>query len=677
MSLSTAADNITGTVSNDTINGVAGTVATFSVADIINGGAGTDTLSIVTDNNFTVVGANVTSVERLQVNATAAAIVTLSNVTGLTDLINSGSSATAQFGVDAASAGAVNSVVNLTLTSVSAATSVSYSDTALTGTADAMTLTLNGAINGSAAVVVQLRQNTNAPVANQLETLNISSATNASNITLTTDATQTSLKTINVTGSANLALGLNNNVTTSATTINASAFTGNLTVGTSGTTLGAANHNVTTGTGNDTVWFGANLNSSDTVDLGAGSDTLGVTLAVTNAIMTNVKNVEAIRYVMGADVTQDAGLTSVTGDNYLVSGAFVLTLNNLANAISTTVVGNTTTLSEVLKDSTGLSDNLTVAINNGAANAVSTLTTLTAIAGLETLNLSSGGGTGTNVITNDNVAGAHVLTGSAGLTITNALAATSFNASAFTGKLSVLAGATASNIVGGTGADTIVGGTAADTLTGGAGNDTLRNTVSGANATAADVMVGGAGNDVFQLSGSAVATGTNTATYALVPSITDFTVGTTTSATDTLAIATNGTAYSAQIVQGAGGTNLTATAAGSVGVLSVGQSGATALAAANQFIKLNTGVAAAATMQATFNAAIGTATLTGGTNATSMVGSLFDTTNGRCVIFECLNTNGTNGQFETGDVIRVIGAITMTAADYATFGTNNIALVNF
>ena len=190
-------------------------------------------------------------------------------------------------------------------------------------------------------------------------------------------------------------------------------------------------------------------------------------------------------------------------------------------------------------------------------------------------------------------------------------------------------------------------------------------------------MVGGAGNDVFQLSGSAVATGTNTATYALVPSITDFTVGTTTSATDTLAIATNGTAYSAQIVQGAGGTNLTATAAGSVGVLSVGQSGATALAAANQFIKLNTGVAAAATMQATFNAAIGTATVVSGTAATTYAGSLFDTTNGRAVIFEALNTAGTSGTLETGDVIRVIGAITMTAADYANFGTNNIALVNF
>jgi hypothetical protein len=687
--LTTTADSFTGTSSNDTFNAVAGTGATYTAADIISGGSGTDTLSIVNDASFTIIGSNVTGIERLQIDnvAGAARTVTLAAVSGLTDVINNASTTNS----DVIFTGLSN-VVNVTEQNTTAATTIAVTTSALTGTSDALTLTLSGAGSSTASPAITLTATTAAT--NEYETLNVvsnGSATNA--ITLTTDGTQTSLKTINISGAAALTMKLaNDNVTTSATVINASSATGNITIGADagGVTLGAANHSVTLGSGNDTVYFGANLNGSDTVDGGAGTDTLGVSTALTNTLMTNVKNFEVIRFdVAGGNITQDAGITSLTGLNYAVSGANTLTLNNLATGVTTTVVGDTATLTEVLKDGSGLSDTLNVTIGSGSANP--TLTTLSNVTGLETLNLVSAGGTGTNTITTDSVTAKHVITGSVNLTITNAVAASQIDASAFTGKLNIKGQAAAStNIQGGTGADTITLGTAADTVNAGAGNDTIQlGTQASNNTSGADVIVTGTGNDTVRFVGNTAAGTGGSTDYTAFATITDFTVGTSTTASDFLSFSATDTDFSLKTANGATTTTtglakgataqgLAATDAMVVQTLAQNAS-ATALTANVSFFKLSTGVAFTTDVKGTFAAALGTASVTGLAANGNYLVSVYDTTNSKAVI-GVVNVGGNadadttlaSNDFVNAD-IAVVGVINMTAADYANFGAVNLA----
>ncbi|MDP1968247.1 MAG: hypothetical protein Q8K31_03555 [Burkholderiaceae bacterium] len=690
--MATTADNLTGTSANDTFNGVAGTGATFSAADLINGGSGTDTLSIVTDNNFTLVGSNLTSIEKIQVNATAAANVTFSNVSGVTDLVNNGSSAALQFGVDDAAAGNdVNTIANLSINGATAATLVTYSDTALAGTADAMTLNLS--TYGTSTSIQAVTILTETAAANELETLSIN-ATGTNAITLTTDGTQTSLKTLNIAGAGSLTLRLAaDNIRTSATTINASTATGAVAIGTDGAgqVLGAANHTVTLGTGNDSVYFGANLNASDTVDGGAGTDTLGVSAALTNSIMTNVKNFETVRFDVAGNVTQDAGITSLAGLNYAVVGAGTLAISNLANATTITVAAATTTLTASLKDSSGLAD--TVNVTGTGTTAGYTLTTLTNIAGLETLNLATGTTSTSNfTITTDAVTAKHVVTGAANLTITNAIATNQFDASAFTGKLNVKGqAAAATNIQGGTAADTILLGTAADTVNGGAGNDAITlGTAAANNTSGADVIVTGAGNDTVTFVGNTAAGTGGSTDYTAFAAITDFTVGTSTSASDFLAFSGNDADFSLKTASGAtttttglakGATAQGLTAADAMVVQTIAKDATAAALTANvSFFKLTTNVAFTTDIKGTFVAALGTSTITGlGANGNYVV-SVFDSTNNKAII-GVVNVGGNAdadtvlaaNDFVNADVA-VVGVVNMTSADYANFGAVNLAV---
>ena len=673
------------------------------MTDQITGGAGVDTLSLISDAAATtLVGSALTSIERISVNQIGAGRYDFSGVSGVTELINNNSSTDVEFGRDNADAGNdVNNVVALTINGASANTKITYSDTALAGTADVQTVSLNS--YGTAAASRTLTILTETAATNELETLNLA-ATGVNGITLTTDGTQTSLKTITVTGAGSLALALaNDNVITSATTINASANTGGVLIGgDTGTTgdaggqaLGAANHNITLGTGNDFVSMGANLNSSDTVAGGTGTDTLAVSLAVTNALMTNVTGFEVIRFDAGAGLTQDAGITSLAGVSYqLVSAAQTYTLNNLANSTSISVIGSAATTTAValsLKDGSGLSDALSVNVSNGASNAVTTVTAINDVAGLETLNLSSTGGTGTNVITTLSEDARVVLTGSAGLTITNALVTTTLDASAFTGKLTAVASNTATNIQSGTGADTITGGTGNDTINAGAGNDTINIGSTGVTTAGVDVLNGGAGNDIFNFTATQGASA-GTTSYATFANIKDFTVGSSTSASDFLQFSGTNTNFGATGAGGAatglakGATAQGLTAADTMVVQSVAKDAAAAALTANvSLIKLTTGVAFTTDIATTAKAAIGTASVTGLAADGVYLLSMFDTTNNKMVLFTASTGTSANNDtaMSTADFVagtpasvHVVGVVDMTAADYATFSATNLAVAS-
>lgn len=690
--LTTNADNFTGTSGNDTFAGVAGTGVTLAAGDIISGGSGTDTLSVVTDAAFTLIGANLTSIEQVKVVATGASNVTFSNMTGVTDLINNSSAAALQFGVDDGAAGNdVAAVANLTITGATSTTKVTYADAAVTGSADAMTITMSS--NGTATAANALTLLSETAATNELETLNfVVSGTN--NITLTTDGTQTSLKTINVSGSGDFTMGLAADNTGANAVVLTSTSTGNVTVGAgaAGQALGAAAHKMTFGAGNDKVFFGGNFNSSDTVDGGAGTDTLSVSAAIATGDMANATNIEVIDFnTNGASISQDVSklASSVTG--YTSSSAangHTLTLSNLLNGATLDVngsdaTGETLTLS--LKDSAGLSDALTLTLTNGASNAATTVAAITAITGLETFNLVSTGGTGTNVITTDNVTQKHVVTGSGALTITNALAASNFDASAATGKINVTGkAATASTLKTGSAADTITLGTGAETVDMGAGNDTLNLGSTGVTTSGADVIAGGAGNDTYKFTSSHGASGAAT-DYTAYNTITDFKVGTSTSDTDFLAFSGTDTNFGLTDATGAQtGLSKQATldglASGNAMVVQTVAQNATAAAVATNasFFKLTTGVAFTTDIKTTAAAAIGTGSVTGLVDQAVYLASYFDTSSNKMVVFTVSNSisgaaDTTLSSADMTNAINVVGVLTMTAADYANFGATNLA----
>lgn len=169
---------------------------------------------------------------------------------------------------------------------------------------------------------------------------------------------------------------------------------------------------------------------------------------------------------------------------------------------------NASSTAQTYGSAVGVSD-LTVDIGSGSNGAI-TATALTI--GQTVVALSSNGTSGTtNIITTlsnaDN--SVYTITGSAGLTITNATAATTtgtkFDASALTGVLTITGNATGYSAGSGLG-DVIIGGSAADMIKASVNSSTL---------------TGNAGNDTFNVEATPAAATSSMA----ITTITDFTVG--------------------------------------------------------------------------------------------------------------------------------------------------------
>lgn len=583
MSLTTGVDNFTGTSANENFsaNRSVGTnnglLETLENADVIDGGAGTDTLTA----QFVTAGVNVTptirNIETLSLEAQAAATLNMVNSDASVKTVSTANNAAALEVTNLQ--GKVDSF-NVTNTANNVTVSM---NAGLTGSSDSATVTLS---NVTAAAAISIGNNS-ANGGNGYETIAlVSNGTVANSITLDDTANANaagSLATISISGANNLTLASNANMTT-VTTVDASAYTGNLTY-----TAAAANGQamtVTGGSGNDII----NVNgfaATDTINGGAGTDRLVLTNAeatAATAARTNVTNVEWVRLSNTTDGTAistnnlgGASMTGVqlgsavnhTGD---VVVNFAAGTANFDRQDSTDSANETTTVTIA---GVATTDTLNVTLGTATAGSTWNGTGAFTITGAETVNIATQGGAatigGALTLTNTAASEAIVVTGSQSLTITGVTTADSINASGMTGtaSLTMTGGSAAQSIaITGTGnADTLVGGTAADIIAGGAGNDTIRNAVSGANSAANDILTGGAGNDTFQLVGSVAATATN---YNGVLFISDFTVGSTLTSTDVISIdVTNATYGTSKIAQGATDVALTATAAGSTVIQTV------------------------------------------------------------------------------------------------------------
>lgn len=668
-------DNIAGSSGDNTIDGslkttVAGRLQTWNNADQIDGGAGTDTLFAQLTANVTA--ASLKNVEILDVEAQGAVIVDLNTGDAALTTIKSQNS-----GANALTVQNIQSApTNYVLTNSTGNFTASIVNAKLAGTADTATIDLNNVTGGT--VTLQT-----VAAGNGYETINVNSnGTVANTLTSLTDGQATGLTTVNVAGSQALVLSLGD---TTVTTVNAATMTGALTLAVAaGNTQ---NMTITGGTANDIINMNGTYTSADTINGGDGIDRLGLTsaeIAAATTVQTGVTNIETVGLVGAAAAgatyaINNFGATGLRFDGTATGGALTvgfaagtsnLDLQNSASggAVTVNVAGTATT--DVLNVTAG---SLVAGNTFGASNLV--------INGAETVNLLSQGGANTFgagfTITDTAATQALVITGNQNITFTGAVRADSIDAAGMTGtatlNLAGGTGATSTTITGTANNDTITGSTVGDIINGGAGNDTIANVLASTTATAGDVLTGGAGFDTFILRGD-LASAALPGLYSNVAQITDFTVGSTATSTDILQLSATFGNYSGGSALFAG---IAAGGAGTTAIQTVAQNAAAAaIVTGTDLIKLTTGVVTTGlTAQQAFNAAIGTGKVTGLTAGDDIFVSFYDTTNSKMVVGLVDATATTNTAVETGDTIKIIGSIDMTAADYAAFNANNLSII--
>ena len=520
-----AGSAFTGGAGDDQFNGsYIGDFATgtsVTPGDNLVGGAGTDTLTISISGTITTGTAE--TINALTLSGIENVMVSnfdLQEAAGGDDHIIDMSAATgvAKVGLSSSAATGDTSFINLANVVASEMAGagdleVRYQSTLLTGLADEVSLTLKavGSSNASADFLTS-----NGAASGVAETLNITSSTATNFLTINGSNDH---RTITVAGDRELRI--TNTLDTTVTRVDASASTGGVQL-----TAGVSNISVVGSSGNDVIDMAGTLTTADTIDGGAGTDTVSISDPATLVANLKVTNVEAVRLAATSatayDVSFIPGLTSV---DFRSNGNAAISSSNAAEGTAVVIsADNTNTITHGVKDAAnaGTTNAVTVTIDHSTAETDVDLGTL-ALAGIETVSIVSAGVTTASTLaeaaggarddvnsigtltaasaTRLNLSGstAMVLAGTGG-TLT---ALTTIDASAMTGSLVLTnrAGATAATtITGGSAADQITGRATADNIAGGAGNDSLvgsngNDTISGDAGN--DTITGGTGNDVL------------------------------------------------------------------------------------------------------------------------------------------------------------------------------------
>jgi|AntAceMinimDraft_1070359.scaffolds.fasta_scaffold15478_1 hypothetical protein len=409
-----------------------------------------------------------TGIETVDVNASSGAALSITNVANLVGL-------------------------NLTNTSGTGTTTLSYTASVVSGT-EAQSIVLS---NAAATGVVTVAG---------VETVNVSSAADGSVLNLVAAAATT----VNFSGAGATTLTLTNAAHTSLTTVNGSTATGAMTVSID-PDLAATAIAVTTGAGADLIDTSAGaLGAGDTINGGAGTDTvrfvatadtlqaaIGGATSTTRVTLTNVEALElqaddnagAGAADFGLDMDTFTGVTSIVLDSNDVNSAsdFVLTDVTAAQAGAISIQGaagaaNGTTLRVSLTDGTGTADTLAV---TAAVTTGNVITIGDDVGDIENLTIALNGAVDSSLVldaSDFSTGTAATLTISGGATgRTMSVAQTTSNVVADV----VNASTVASNM-------TITMGVADQTVTTGTGDDTI---VFGTNLSNGDVVNGGAGTD--------------------------------------------------------------------------------------------------------------------------------------------------------------------------------------
>lgn len=505
--LTTGADILTGTADNDTFNGYIDSTAaapqTLTAADSIDGGAGTDTLSItVSGTTIAIPAASITNVETINVRAAVAlAASDLSTIAGVT-AFNSDRSIAAITVTNLAAGGSFGMIGD-----GSATTAAAYNFGYATA-ATASKLNISGGLVGTGTVVLTGAGvlssviDVTGTAANALASITNAATSKATTINasanLTSNLTTTADTSLTITGAGLVDLdgaALNNTIVT----INGSSNTGGVRVA-AGTSTSLV---FTGGSGNDYFTTAAALNTGSAA-AGTGTDRL----IQTNAADINSTTLGA-KYT-GFEVLQ-VGAIAVDMDNYTGStiGAVITTGNatisdmNAAQAANITAAASQTTTFGVKDAAVPLNlDTVHIDVNDGAATTSTITLTVPVLTGIETLQLVATDNATVTSLASANDLTSTVVTGAGNVSITTAVHVVSvnesFNLSGVTGTVTFDAGLATTNAFSYTGAATVdtftnsvVGGNIINT---GAGNDLITLTLK--TSGTADKITGGTGGDV-------------------------------------------------------------------------------------------------------------------------------------------------------------------------------------
>jgi Ca2+-binding RTX toxin-like protein len=533
----------TGGTGDDTFNaGLDGIVPTLGNLDSLNGGAGTDTLN-VTLNGVTAMPAALNSIEAINITGTTG--------TSVLDLRNAANVATI---ASVGSAGAVtlnniqSTAAAVTIANSAAVHQVNYAAAAVAGSADSVSVTVNGFVAASdgtedlfigagvetlvltAAGANTIESDFNGRItvagtgslvlgggANNVQAANVDASANSGGVTMVMDADSTvtggsgaDSVTMRTGEAGNISGGDGNDTLAGVGTANDTLSGGN---GDDFITAGAGDDNIDGGAGNDRIVFATatDLTVADTISGGDGTDTLVATavdihtntgLADTadlRALVAGLSTVETLEVSgVGAlagtttliDATRvGANINKIVVSNAVGGNASTFTLNGGASEVNFAgALGSATTLAA---SGTGVSDAVTVVNTNSVAeNTFNAALTLT---GIETISFNSG------------ASATHAqLTGAIGMTGTGTnpnLAINVSGANAFTlgavtttgtGRLTIDASGLTAQAAGATTltvtAPVTTGGTVS--IIGSAGVDTIAGDINDANTVS-----GGAGND--------------------------------------------------------------------------------------------------------------------------------------------------------------------------------------
>lgn len=532
--LTTGTDNFIGSAGNDTYtastvydsNEAVTATSTYTVADQLSGGAGTDTMNLVISGaqNAAVVipSGSITGVETLNVRNTVAQSAELdaSTIAGLTTFAadrSVGATAVVHL-ASGASAGMIGdgTVANGAFAAgyVAAATAGILN---ISGGTTAGAVTLSGP--GLTSQTVNSTGATNIIGALALAATDTSLTVNATT-NLTTDAvsntTAAALTTVTVTGAGAVSFG-STALESKVTKIDASANTGGLTVA-----LGSAVTQAVTGSsGNDVITSGAIL-TTGSVNAGAGTDTLVVSaVAQVNTVSLAAKytNFETLRVNGTIDASLIAGITAIQ----LTDATNSITNMTATQAAAVTARASIGATTLTLATATGTSDVLNMTMGLGTTTAVASNAGILTTTGFETMNLRAVAGptaaAGTD--TTSTITGAIVntsltainLTGTAfSLTDIATTKAVTIDGSALTGNkattvlgLTVAGSATAgSTIIGSAFGDRFTIAAEGSTYNGGAGADIITTTAAILNpdGTTDVIIAGGSGSDTLTLTGA-------------------------------------------------------------------------------------------------------------------------------------------------------------------------------
>jgi Ca2+-binding RTX toxin-like protein len=539
--LTTGVDTFTGRSGDDSFD--ATTEASLNDYDVIDGGAGVDTLTLqvaAADGGTTLIP-QLSGIEIIQATNSAATdgdsdssevlTVATAGLTGITAVANIAGGA----GAAGVTFNDLAAPTDVTIKSGVGTTTVNHNATALAGSSDSITLTISG--TSSTTVAITDDSSLTSTVLEELTVNSISVANTLADLQVDT----VNVPSLKITGST--ALTITTGLDASISSVDASAMgTGGFTLSAAPTAaavtvvgsgaadtiaaLGAGNHNLSMGGGNDTVDFDGTWTKDDTLDGGAGTDTLSVLGSINNAglnatIFDNLTNVE----VLDAEAANDNQVVALDSNT-------PFTTIDLDDANSQTLNLND-----------GYTQATTVSIDADQGDAINNNAnvdlTLNAYTGAVQANLNIGGSTGKNDVANltlisddttdtfdagndvfetininpftagltayELVTGAYALGATGGDLTINAAGLSPTNVLTITGTSSV----TPMNITTGAGGDIVLLGTKADTVSSGAGNDTIT-TLGGVNTVntgdgkdtvvmglAVDIIDAGAGNDTI------------------------------------------------------------------------------------------------------------------------------------------------------------------------------------